>query len=189
MIEVEIRGRLDQREYDRLKDFLARNGSHIKHMDREMFFLYDHPGYAHDPLQRTVDIRLRNTNGECEIMVKKKISIRNEGRQEISLKLKDADLGNAKEIVKAIGCSRALKILRSSDLYEYAGIEWSVVRAPKDYFFYEAERGASTSMEIESVRAELVGAAAKLGLGVFTPEEDRDFIYLLYNKVDEEVDL
>jgi predicted adenylyl cyclase CyaB len=187
MIEVEIRGPLNKSQYETFRSFLAKEGKFIKHIDREAFFLYGHPGYAHDPLERTVDIRLRNTNGECEIMVKQKISENNEARKEISLKLKDNNLETAKEVVKALGISKALRIERSSDIYEYRGIEWSIVRAPKDHFFYEAERSAKDKEESKQVQKDLALEAARVKLNVFTPKEDQEFIYLLFKEVDEEV--
>jgi predicted adenylyl cyclase CyaB len=187
MIEVEVRGSLDKQTYEHLHRFLAKRGKFVGHTDHEAFFLYGHPGYAHNPLERTVDIRLRNTNDTCEIMVKKKVSKNNEAREEISLALKDHNLETAKKVVKALGIDKALQIKRSSDVYTYQGVEWSLVRAPKNYFFYEAERPAKTKKDAQKVRDELLKEAFRLGLKVFDSEEDKKFIYLLFRKADKEV--
>ncbi|MGC9968925.1 MAG: CYTH domain-containing protein [Minisyncoccia bacterium] len=187
MIEVEIRGRLNKEEYERLKKFLGEKGKFIKHTNREMFLIYDHPGYSHDPMAREVDIRLRNTNGDCEIMMKKKASANNEAREEISLKLRDGDLENAKRIMKALGYPRALKMQRSTDVYEHEGTEWSLVRPPKDYFYYEAEQGAEEEADVSRIHNELVKKAKALDLEVLGPKEMKEFIAFLDKEVNEEV--
>jgi len=92
MIEVEIRGRLDEEGYEGLKRKLAEKGEFLGHMEREMHLMRGYPGYEHSFTGRETDIRLRNTNGECEIMVKRKAGEHNVGREEISLKLQDGDL-------------------------------------------------------------------------------------------------
>ena len=189
MIEVEIRGKLNKEQFEKLKAILAREGKFIKHTDREMFLLYDYPGYDPDPMTRRVDIRLRNTNGACEIMMKEKMSANNEARKETSLKLKDSDLEKAKVIAKGFGCKKALKMQRSTDIYEYNGIEWSLVQTPKDYFYYEAERTATDEGEIPKIQTDLVQKAKSLDLKVFNPDEMKEFIYFLDKEVNKEIEL
>lgn len=187
MIEVEIRGKLNKEQWETLKQALAREGKFVKHTDREMFLLYDYPGYDNDPTKRLVDIRLRNTNGNCEIMMKEKASANNEARKETSLKLNEGDLEHARAIAKGFGCTKALKMQRSTDIYEHAGIEWSLVRTPKDYFYYEAEMTALSDNGISAVHTELVRKAKSLGLEVLGPEEMKSFIAFLDKEVNEEI--
>ena len=123
MIEVEIRGRLSDVEYKNLLIFLKKKGEYLGRQEREMYLLYDYPGFDLDPTKREVDIRLRSTNGECEIMLKEKNHNYNVARKEISLKIVDKDLKTAKKIVKAFGCKKALKMNRIKELFDYQGIE------------------------------------------------------------------
>ncbi len=189
MIEVEIRGRLDREQYEKLKNTLEEKGVFMRHTDREMFLLYDYPGYDPDPMSRLVDIRLRNTNGECEIMMKEKASANNEARKETSLKLKHGDLDCAKEIAKGFGCKKALRMQRSADIYECDGTEWSLVRTPKDYFYYEAEVAAGDEDDVPKIQDGLVRQAKMFGLDVLDPDEMREFIHFLDREVNEEVEL
>jgi predicted adenylyl cyclase CyaB len=190
MIEVEIRGKLDEGEYEKLQEFLRQNGKHIESHDREMYLLYDYPGYDPDPLKREVDIRLRNTDGRCEIMLKQKASEHNFGRKEISLKIADTNLEKAKEIVKAFGCKKALLIHRIKEIYEYRGIEWSLVKtAPRNFPYFEAEQEVADEGEVGKAHENLLREAQALGLQVLTPEETRDFIYFLDREVNKEVEL
>lgn len=189
MIEVEIRGQLNKQEAASLKEFLAKNGTFLGHEDREMFLLRDYDGYSYDPTIREVDIRLRNTDGNCEIMMKKKASKGNVGRKEISIQLKDTNLENAKQIVKAFGCKKALKMQRSKDIYEYQGIEWSVVETPKEYFYFEAEKEAPTNQDIPGIHNNLTLAAQNLHLKVLNEQETKEFIEFLDKEVNQEVEL
>src|SRR3989338_6593576 len=106
MIEVEIRGRLTEPECEKLKAALAEKGKFLKHLEREMILLKDYPGYKGNLVDRDVDIRLRNTSGECEIMVKLKVGDNNLGREEILLKLQDNDLATVRKVMTCLGIKR-----------------------------------------------------------------------------------
>lgn len=189
MIEVEIRGRLNASEFAKLQKFLQANGEHIESQDREMYLLYDYPGYDHDSTTRDVDIRLRNTNGKCEIMVKQKVSDHNVGRKETALKLQDTDLETAKQVVKAFGCDTALKMHRIKDVYNFNDIEWSLVKCPKDIFYFEAEKEVDDGEDLNQTQEDLTQEAKKLDLEVLGPEAMKEFIAYLDNEVNEEVEL
>lgn len=185
-IEVEIRGRLSDEEHTRLKSFLEENGTHKESHNREMFLLRDYPGYSTEFVGREVDIRLRNTNGVCEIMLKKKIG---EAREETSLQLKDSDLENAKKIVKALGCESAVWMHRQKEVYEYGGIEWALVTAPKNIKYYEAEISVADSREIQSITDKLKEEAEKLGLEILDDDGTTKFINYLNSETNKKVEL
>jgi predicted adenylyl cyclase CyaB len=175
-IEVEIRGRLDDAGYDRLKAFMDEKGTHQESHEREMFLLRDYPGYTRDFVGRDVDIRLRNTNGRCEIMLKQKVGT---AREEISLKLQDKDLETAKKIVKALGCTETVWMHRLKEVYEYNGIEWSLVICPNNIRYYEAELAIDDPSKVEETQAQLEAQARELGLKVLDEEGTRDLIHQL----------
>ncbi len=187
MLEVEIRGKLSEKEFRTLKRRLAKEGKHVESHTREMIRLYDYPGFAEDTLKREVDIRLRDTDGDCEIMVKRKAAENNLARHELSLKLRDKNLENAKQIVKALGYSRGLWMHRKKDVYKLRGVEWSVVEAPKKYFYYEAEKMASDK-DIRVAEKKLNDEASRMGLTVFSPEEYLKFIQELSQAVNKRIE-
>ncbi|MEK7136582.1 MAG: CYTH domain-containing protein [Patescibacteria group bacterium] len=190
MIEVEIRGELTKEEFDRLKKFMADKGEHVESHEREMILLTDgYPGYDVDPLKRATDIRLRKTNDKCEIMVKHKVSANNNSRQEISLPLAVADLTKGKEVMKALGCTTGVWMHRLKDIYRYHDIEWSLVRTPGEHYYYEAEQEADVADQAEEMYEKISEEARALGLQVFTPEETRDYIYMLDREVNKEIEL
>jgi adenylate cyclase class IV len=188
MIEVEIRGQLTAEAHQKLKDFLSQNGKHIRSFNREMYMLCDYPGYDRDPINRETDIRLKNTDGVCELVVKKKVSANNVGRTETVLTLQDGTLDKARSILRALGYDKALKMQRSTDLYNYHDVEWSVVRTPKGHYYYEAELQAEEAGAAAAHKA-LVAEAEKLGLEALGPDKMRDFLYYLDKEENEKVDL
>lgn len=187
MIEVEVRGKMSETQYLETKKFLDGNAEHIESHDREMYLLFDYPGYDENPLTRELDIRLRNTDGECEIMVKRKASDNNVARHEVSLGLKDNTLDTAKEVLKSLGCTTGLKMHRSKDVYKYHDIEWSLVRAPKQNYYFEAEIAVESEAEIAEAETRTAKEAGELGLTVFSPDELKKYIEWLDQEVNEVV--
>lgn len=189
MIEVEIRGRLTQSEYEKLKTFLAEKGKFLKHLEREMILLKDYPGYKSNLVDRDIDIRLRNTSGECEIMVKRKAADNNLGREEISLKLQDKNLATVRKVMTHLGLKKGKLMQRTMDVYEYKDIEWQVVSTPKGLWYWEAEKTAQNESEISKTEGILSKEAEVLGLQIMTPQELREFIETLDREVNVEIDL
>lgn len=175
-IEVEIRGTLDDTEYERTKSFLDEHGVHTESHEREMFLLRDYPGYSKDFVGREVDIRLRNTNGFCEIMLKQKVG---SAREEVSLPLKENNLETAKKIVRALGCTSAIWMHRLKEIYEYNGIEWSLVIAPNNIRYYEAELVVDDEKAVPEAHMRLDAAAKRIGLSVLDDEGTRALIHRL----------
>lgn len=188
MIEVEIRGRLSDDDFHRITEFLRDNGELLEKQDREMILLRGYPGYSKDPTVRDVDIRLRNTNGFCEIMVKKKSSEHNVARQETSLALQDTDLRKVKSVMKAFGFSSGIWMHRKKDVYRYNNAEWSVVDVPQGLRYFEVEREVKTVQEVEEMRQRLEQEASQLGLTALHPEEMRIFIAQLDEQVNKEIE-
>ncbi len=187
MIEIELRGRLSDSEFDRLTAFLRKEGKLVETQDREMILLRGYPGYSEDPIVRDTDIRLRNTNGNCEIMVKRKASEGNISRHETSLKLHDKHLDTVKDVLKALGFSEGLWMHRKKEIYRYRDIEWSVVDVPR-YRYFEAEKEVEDQESIEKAKGEIEEEAKALGLTVMTPEQVRDFIYELDKAVNKDIE-
>lgn len=187
MIEVEIRGPLTDEGRRELTELLEAEGELTEVQDRQMILLRGYPGYDKDPNAREVDVRLRDTNGSCEIMVKRKTSDHNVARHEASLPLGCTDLESAKKAVKALGYSEGIWMHRKKRVYRYRDIEWSVVEVPEGLSYYEAEQEAKEGESAEDIQKHLTTVAQELGLRVFTSDEMREFIYTLDRTVNKEI--
>ena len=187
VIEVEIRGLLDATTYEALKAKLEKEAEFVERHDREMFLLRDYAGYTKDFVGRSTDIRLRNTDGKCEIMLKQKLV---DAREEIALKLQDTDLEQAKKVVKALGCKTAIRMHRLKEVYVHDGIEWSLVKAPpSDIMYWEAELSVSDETKVTAANERLVAAATTLGVPVLDDEGTRALITRLDTEANTEVEL
>lgn len=190
-IEVELRGRLAEVQYAELRDFLEKNGVHTESQDREMLLLRDYPGFSHDFATREVDIRLRNTNGKCEIMLKKKVGEgENVSREEISLGLTDTTLDTARTVLRALGCKEARWMHRLKDVYTYDGVEWSLVTAPpSDIRYFEVEVVVESEADIPAARAKVEAQASDLGLTILDEAGSRALIGELNEKANKLVEV
>lgn len=186
-IEVEIRGALDEGGYARLKEFMDAHATAVESHDRVMYLLQDYAGYADDFVGRATDIRLRNTDGRCEIMLKQKMG---GAREEISLALKDTSLDTAIKIVKALGCTSAIKMHRLKEVYTYNYVEWSLVKCPPSSIMYwEAELTVFSESEVAAAHATLEAEACTIDLIVYTDDETRNLITRLDAEANTQVDL
>lgn len=187
VIEVEIRGLLDASSYEALKAQLEKEAEFVERHDREMFLLRDYAGYTKDFVGRSTDIRLRDTDGRCEIMLKQKIG---DAREEVSLKLQDTDLEQAKKVVKALGCKGAKRMHRLKEVYVHDGIEWSLVKAPpSDIMYWEAELSVSDETKVGAAHERLSAAASALGVSVLDDEGTRALIARLDTEANTDVEL
>lgn len=188
MIEVEIRGSLDAASRQSLKEFLEREGTLVENHDRQMILLRGYPGYDDDPNKRELDIRLKDTDGVCEIVVKRTAHADNVGRSELSLELKDATLDSAKELAKAFGYSEGMWMHRKKAVYMHQGVEWSIAEAPpKEIYYFEAELQVATEDGVAAAKETLNRAAEARGLRVWTPEEYYDFVAMLGREVNKNI--
>ncbi|MFZ2886412.1 MAG: hypothetical protein WA021_01185 [Minisyncoccia bacterium] len=194
MIEIEIRGPLTPEGTEKLREFFRANGELLETQDREMILLFDYPGYADDPIKREVDVRLRSTDGKCEVMIKRKAHEHNAGRSEHSIPI-SGTLEDAKVLAKGFGCARGLWMHRKKEVYSYNGVEWSVVEAVaapgkdgKDIWYYEAEQEVAEGADVEEVRQALANEAAALNLSIFTPDEYHEFVNMLGREVNQQIE-
>lgn len=187
MIEVEIRGKVTDTEFEFLRAFMQEKGELLETQDRKMILLRGYPGYSKDPTTRDTDIRLRATNGVCEVMVKHKTSDNNVARSEISLPLTCSDLTLPKKVFKALGYSAGTWMHRKKEVYRYNAIEWSLVDVPEGLRYFEAELEIHEGDDTEVVHARLIAEAEKLGLTALGPAEMREFIQMLDEKINKEI--
>ncbi|MFZ2594090.1 MAG: hypothetical protein WAX38_04940 [Minisyncoccia bacterium] len=187
MIEVEIRGRITEARSQELHAKFATSGTVLETQDREMILLKDVPGYSSNPVLRVNDVRLRSTNGMCEVMVKTKASADNTARIEKSYPLTQVTLEEAKELARAFGCTTGQWMHRKKTVYAVDGVHWSLVQAPPDIFYFEAEKEVASAEDISVAEAELRVHAERLGLEVFTPEQTKDFIAMLGREVNKDI--
>lgn len=188
MIEVEIRGEITKEKFDELNKFFSEKGNLLEVQDREMILLRDTPKYNDDPTLREVDIRIRRTNGNTEIMVKEMKSENNVARSEHSFKLGNLELEDAKKFVKFFGSQKGQWMHRKKRVYEFEGVHWSIVEAVPGIFYFEAEKEVPEGTDLENTRQELLKVSENMNLNIMASEDYKTFIKMLGEKVNKYIE-
>lgn len=179
-IEVEIRGEITKEEYDKLTKLFEKEGKFIDDKDR-IAICYPDPNTGSLVEECFTDIRVRETNGIPEIIIKKGKWGGNENRKELSVIGKRGEFGKMLEMMDALGHKTGVAVVRKGKVYEYKGIEFSLVEVPDHSYYYEAELMVEEDKIIEA-QGKIRKLCDKLGLAVF----DDDGFYTYINKLNKE---
>jgi len=148
-IEVEIRGPLTEDEYNKLADTLKNNGQKKQVRSRLsiMYFRNKIPKNAEEIKDDPVDLRIRITNKKAEIVMKYGLWGGKDKREEYIFPIELKKVGEAVEFLKRLGWKHAVIYATRSIVYEYNGIEFSLVEIEDYGYYYEAEVLASYGEE------------------------------------------
>jgi adenylate cyclase class IV len=177
-IEVELRGRLRQEQYDTLLGFLRDKGEFKEHKHR---LLIDYSTFlpGEGVAERTRDIRLRITNGVPEIITKLGGWGGDEHRQEISIKTEPGSFDRLVETYGVLGYTKAIVAERFSEVFEYRGFEFALVTVPNHSYYVEIEKMAHDSEDMARVKEEIRAVCAELSIVLFDDTGFFDYIEAL----------
>jgi len=176
--EVEIRGPLTEKQFLELQKKLSEEGKFVA--DKNRFAIcYPDPDTGSLVENCNTDIRVRNTNGIPEIIIKKgKWGAVDENRREFCLTGKPGEFHKMIMMMGAMGFTKGVSVIRRGKIYKYKGIEFSLVEVPNHSYFFEAE--IMTSQENKEKALERIGKVCKdLGLNLFSEKDFYDYIHIL----------
>jgi|JI10StandDraft_1071094.scaffolds.fasta_scaffold01975_38 hypothetical protein len=180
-IEVEVRGEIPKAKFDELTNLFTCEGKFVERKER---VLIDYSSAL--PEQgiegRTLDIRLRSTNGNAEIVVKKGSWGGTDSRIESITKIADGEFSQAIHTFALIGYMRGMVCHVVNHVFEYQGIEF-VLREQGPYFVVEAELLATNDEDALTARKRLQEVCAEIGIALF----DDTAFYAFIEKVNTEV--
>lgn len=162
-IEAEVRGLLTKSEFDALSSFLSKNSAFKQKKERVLI------DYSSGVRDRKKDIRIRETNGIPEIIIKLGSWGGSEKREEISV---HAEKGSFEDLVRAfgeLGYTKGVLCVRNSLVYDYKNVEFALVEVPGHSYYFEAEI-LSTAADAHKAEAELLALCDELKLKTFTDE-------------------
>lgn len=171
-IEVEIRGPLTKDEMDRLNTFLSNNGTFKEKKERVLI------DYSSGMENRTKDIRIRETNGVPEIILKLGSWGGTESREEISIKTESGKFESLVKVFGELGYEKGVLCIRNSMVYDYRGIEFALVEVPNHSFFFEAEI-VSTPEGAEEAEKSIKQVCDELNLKVFLKDDFFEYVNTL----------
>lgn len=171
-IEVEIRGPLTKDEFDKLDTFLQKEGVFKQKKERVLI------DYSSGMENRTKDIRIRETNGVPEIVLKLGSWGGTESREEISIKTESGKFESLVKVFGELGYEKGVLCVRNSMVYDYKGIEFALVEVPNHSFFFEAEI-VSTPEGAEEAEKNIKQICDELNLKVFSKDDFFEYINTL----------
>lgn len=186
-IEIEFRGPLTKDEYSRLNKYLKLNGSFKQSKER---ISIDYSVFIpKEGLEgRNNDIRLRVTNKIPEIIVKIGKMGGAENRKEISVLANQGDFDKLIQIFAAIGLTRGILCVRKSKVYEYKGIEFTLVEVPNHSFYFEAEKLISSNINKSHAQQYIRKICKELNLKLFNNKTLFSYIKKLNKEANEVFD-
>lgn len=181
-IEVESTGPLSKEKFLELTNFFDKNGkkTNVKHR-----IIIDYSTFLGDGLKnRKKDIRLRITNGQPEIIVKLGEWNSSNHRKELSVFTETGSFDRLVQIYAALGYTKGMLCERTTQVYEYDGIEFALVEVPNHSFHFEAEI-MSNEQNIASSKEHIKNTCGKLGLKIFSDKEYIEYIETLNKEANE----
>jgi adenylate cyclase class IV len=167
-IEVEYIGKIDQTDFSRLKQKFLSEGKFKKDKKRIsfMYFRGGIPKEISEISNEQTDLRIRFTNKQPELIVKTGSFTGTHARKEISINFLLGDFQKYVDLLSSLDWKIGVIYATETNVYEFKGIEFSLVNI-KDYGFnFEAEILTSQSGEKEAKKKiELV--LKELGLNPF----------------------
>lgn len=184
-IEVEYSGPLTSKQAKDLMAFFDEHGEKVTTKHR---VLIDYSTFLGDGLKhRKKDIRLRVTNGNPEIIVKLGDWTSSNHRKELSVFTESGSFDTLVQIYAALGYRKGMLCERTTEVYNYDGIEFAIVAVPSDSFHFEAEI-MSDENGIKFARNHIQEVCKKLGLEIFTNEDYIAYVERLNKEANEVFD-
>jgi adenylate cyclase class IV len=171
VVEVEVRGPLtDGQAHDLLQRFSGAEGS--RKVDR---FLVN---FTNDAMrERGIDVRVRLTNGEGQIVAKRGKFL-GEARVETIIDLRHDQFEAAVTLLSMLEVSEGVACRRLISEFPIDGTLIALVHVPGHSWFYEAERTCCLGEE-ETCRQDIVRQLTEMGLGVFSEEQFVGYVAVL----------
>jgi len=175
-VEVEHRGRLTEKKFKELKEFLKRKGKFIGTKNRFSVIYSPSRGKESFKLNRSpVDLKVRITNKKAELVLKYGKWSGNDARKEFLFPIDSKKFGEMIEFLLILGFYYGVLQATKTHLYLYKGIEFALVKVPNWGYYFEAEIETKPD-NVKKANKKITKKCEKLGIGVLT---DRDFCTLL----------
>lgn len=183
-IEVEIRGLVGKAEHSKVIALLREKAKFIEKKDR-VFIDYSTFLDGEGIKERNRDIRVRCTNGIPEIMIKVGSWGDGENREEYSFKGTAGNFDELVQIFGILGYEKGVLCVRRAEVFEYKGVEISIIEVPNHSYYFEVEVMISSKKEKDEAITLLNSVVIELGLNKFSDNEFFAYIDKLNSEANE----
>jgi adenylate cyclase class IV len=172
MIEVEIRGEIV--EFDKLLKNFRSKAKFVKEKNR-LSLIYCRYGLDKDINSKEVkedpvDLRLRITNKQAEMILKYGRWGAEEQRHEISIPISLEQFEEAADFLKYLGWDKGIVTSTDTLVFNYKEIEFALVKT-NSYNYFEAEILAKSKEDVEKAKSKIINTLKELNLKPMTEEE------------------
>jgi len=186
-IEVEVRGPLTKKQYLDLTQKFMKEGKFIADKNREAI-CYPDPKTGSLIEDCNIDIRVRNTNGVPELVVKHgKWGAIDESRREFSLLGQSGKFHEMIEMLAVMGFDKGIAVVRKGKVFKYKNVEFSLVEVPSHSYFFEAEIMAEESEKSQALD-EVKKICDELKLQLFNEKTFYEYINVLNKEANKKFD-
>jgi len=171
MQEVEVRGPLKEKDFDKIFQFFKSNATFIEERDRFSLIYFpkdtlDLKKMQDDPR----DLRLRVTNKKAELVIKYGRWGVKDNRREISIPIPLEKFDETAELLHYLGWSFGSVFATKTFVFKHKNIEFALVKN-KHLCYFEAERVIGKNENPEKTMKEIEKTCDKIGLSIFSEKE------------------
>jgi adenylate cyclase class IV len=174
-IEVEFRGKLTKKEFDRVKSYLERTNE-LKSEKRRLTFMYfrdNIPKNINDIKDEKVDLRLRITNRQPELVLKYGLFNVGGAREELSIALDRQDVEKYIQLLALLGWNIGVIYATKIFIYKYQSAEIALVDIANFGYNFEIEI-LTDNTHVEIAQNKIKNIIAKLNLKVMSEREFKE---------------
>lgn len=185
--EIEVRGPLTKEKFKELQQFLEKNGK-FQHKSKRLSVCYTILRPEDKEVSSDLDIRARVTDDEPELVIKVGKWRGSDIRREVSVQVKRGEFSNLIAVCATLGYTEAIVSESLTFVYDYQGVEFSLVNKSDHSYFFEAEVLVESSANKDQVQLSIQTLCKQLDLTLFTDEQFFDYIKLLNREVNSHFD-
>ena len=172
--EIEMRGLIQESDLETLKIKLKEMAV-LKEIKNRVLIDYTTLIDGQKIEDRTTDIRIRNTNGVSEIIVKTGKWGGSDARKEFKVKT-EGSFDSLVQVMSLLGYTKGVLCVRNSEVYQLGEVEIAIVKVPNHSCYFEAEIETDTSHDVGVLSKEILEAIASFGLQAFSDDEFYNYI-------------
>lgn len=174
LTEIEMRGQIQESDLETLKSKLKEIAV-LKEIKNRVLIDYTTLIDGQKIEDRTTDIRIRNTNGVSEIIVKTGKWGGSDARKEFKVKT-EGSFDSLVQVMSLLGYTKGVLCVRNSEVYQLGDVEIAIVEVPNHSYYFEAEIETDTSHDVSALSKEILEAMASFGLQAFSDNEFYNYI-------------
>ena len=164
--EVEHRGRLTEEEFHELKSFFNEKGKFIAKNERfSVIYSQRKDDKKKEVYEHPVDLKVRITNKRGELVLKYGKWSGSDARKEFLFPIEKEKFEEMIEFLKILGHYHGVLQATVTYLYNYKGVDFSLVETPGWGYYFEAEV-VIDGKEVDEANKKIEGVCDELSLRV-----------------------